>query len=132
MGDLAQSDLVEDLRDPGPSVFRVPQSRQLRQRIEDLFDAVQPPGAEVLRQVSELLTYRPPVAGDVVSADPHRARRRVEQRTDDAHEGALARPVWSEQPEETGAEGQIDTVERGVPPLVGVTEALYLDRRVDR
>ena len=71
MRHIAQTDLVQDLRDTGPPRFLVQEARELRQGVEHLFDTVQPPGAKILRQIAEQLTHLPPIAGHIVSADPN-------------------------------------------------------------
>ncbi len=132
IGDLGQADGLEHLADAPPARRQVVQSRELGQRVEHLRDRLQAPGAEFLRQIAEQPAHRAAVGDDVEAVHGDAARRRHEQRADDAHQRALAGSVGPEQAEQPRADLEVDVVEGDRAASVNVPHAVGYDHGAHR
>ena len=126
--DLAVGDGLKptDRQQPPPLGDAAPALRQARhpgEGVDDLLGSVQPPSAEFLRQVADERAHFQRFPRRVVTAHRHGAPGRLQQRRDNAQQGALARAVRPEQTEQARAQREIHIRERGVATLVGVADA---------
>ena len=129
MGDVAQADIVEHGVDAVAPRGAIVETREVGQGVEHLFHAVQPPGAELLRQVAQVGADGAPLLDRVVAEDGHGTGARPEQGADDPHQGALAGAVRAEQTEQARADRQVDPVQGDRAALVDMPKTLHVDSR---
>src|SRR5262249_50688653 len=128
-GHVGDTDHVEQLRHTRTACGALTYALENGDVVQELAGTEVRVDAELLGQIAEYApdTRAPALDGRIVLTDADGAARRVQDASQDAHEGGLAGAVGSEQPKHAACDGEVYSAERADVADVDFGEALRDD-----